>query len=437
MNRYGLYQQQTLKLALTQELKQSIELLQYSSYELTTFLEEKAAENPLIELKYVARDDLKKNRSFNNKTKSNDSDWIQNIGSKQQTLENYLIQQIPMKNITSFEKKVLLYLIGNLDHNGYLTIADDDVCSRFSIDLSTYHHILNILQSFEPAGIGARNLQECLLIQLKRETNSSALAIQIIENHFELFAEKKWKKISTLINVSLSNIQAVYDKIQTLHPRPGSMFDLERSSYIIPDFIVKETDGQWVVQLVEYGVPQLELNEQYDFEWKSYEDTNINRFLSNCKQEFNWLKKSLEQRKLTMVKVMEKIIEYQGEFFQHGFKYLKPLTMKQIAEDIDMHESTVSRVVKNKFVQTPFGTIPLKDFFPSGVQSEENEQTSDIFIKQEIQRMVDQEDKRKPISDQQMVEQLKKKGIHVSRRTIAKYRSQLGILSSSKRKRYE
>jgi len=435
-HRFGLYQEQSLKLALTQELRQAIELLQYSSYELTTFLEERATENPLIELTYPSRDDFRKIPSKGISTNKRDDHWIENIEHKSVTIEDYLVQQLPIANLRNKESDILLYLIRNIDDNGYLTVTDDEVIKHFSIDEHEYHRLLSILHKLEPAGIAARNLKECILIQLERLPKKHPLAKELVETFFEPLAEKKWNIITKSKKIKMAEIQQIFDLIQTLNPRPGSIFIKDTSPYIIPDIIVKNEKEKWVIQLVEYGVPTIKMNEDYFIESNMHQDNRLEKFLTECRQEYDWIRKSIEQRRKTMLKVMETIIRFQSDFLHNGMKFLRPLTMRQVADAIGMHESTISRVVKNKYVQTPFGTISMKEFFPSGVVMDD-EQTSDTLIKHELVRIIEIEDKKKPISDQQIVEKLEEKGIHVSRRTIAKYRSQLGIPSSSKRKRYD
>jgi RNA polymerase sigma-54 factor len=433
----GLFQQQTLKLNMTKELTQAITLLQYSSLELVDFLQEQVMENPLIEItvKDVPTIPSKRKKL---KKRENEKHWLENVSASKQTLHEYLYAQLSLTKINEKEKKIARYLIDQLDHNGYLTSSLEEVAKRFSISVQQAENILRIIQTFEPAGIGARNLQECLLLQLERLESCPPLAKQIIEHHFHSFAKKQWKEIAKDLDVQLSEIQEIHDFIQTLKPRPGLAFSAEEPLYIIPDLAIENVNGEWVIRVIDDYMPALSLNEAYIQELSMVNDKEIKSFLQDKMYQYRWIMKSLEQRKQTLLNVMKEIFFRQQGFFQHGPTHLKPLTMKEIAEALNIHESTVSRAVKDKFVQTPFGIVEMKSFFSTGLQTDGDEETSAAKVKQLIQMLVEQEDKTKPLSDQKIVDMLKKEhGMVVSRRTIAKYRDQLGIPSSSKRKRYE
>ncbi|MFL6516688.1 MAG: RNA polymerase factor sigma-54 [Bacillus sp. (in: firmicutes)] len=435
----GLWQQQTLKLAMTQELSQAIALLQYSAHELTAFLEDKALENPLLQ---VENGNIKpmnplidRNRRKHQKA---EKDWIDQIADKPFSLEDYLLSQLKITNLSVEQLSVIRHLIQNLDENGYFMGNLSEIAQNLRVIEDSVEECFAIIQTLEPAGIGARNLQECLLMQIYYLNPDNELAQNIIGDHFIPFAEKKWKKIAKELKVTLKDIQDVYDQIQTLNPKPGAILGKEATTYIIPDAIVEQSSEGLTVRMSDESLPRISLNEQYYHKFKD-QDQQVSRFLQDKLQDYQWIQKSIEQRKETLTRVVAKIIEKQAAFFQKGSQYLVPMTMKEVAGELDIHESTVSRAVREKYVQTPIGTFALKTFFTSTIQTvSDDENTSSTQVKKKIATLIEKENKQKPLSDQEIVEHLKiEEGMVVSRRTIAKYRDQLGIPSSSKRKRFE
>lgn len=438
----GLWQQQVLKLTMTQELTQAIALLQYSTQELTSFLEDKALENPLLQIETgnVQALDSRKDRpkKTNNNATNNKQSWIEQIGTESRTIDEFLHSQMDISQLEQEERKIIDELIFNLDENGYLGTSVEEISAQLRVPTEKVESCLEIIQALEPAGIGARSLRECLLIQLNRFPKRHELAEQIVDEHFHSFAEKKWKEISKSLNVKLTDIQAVFDLIQTLNPRPASTFQTDKPVYIVPDVIIDWNGESFSISIFDESLPKISFNQTYFERFSSYNDKQVSRFLNDKQQDYQWLIRSLEQRKETIMKVTLKIVEKQTDFFIKGPAYLKPMTMKDISEELGIHESTVSRAVREKYAQTPFGTLELKTFFSSTIQTTSNENTSSQQVKNAISQLIDAEDKQKPLSDQEIVELLKtEQGIVVSRRTIAKYRDQLGILSSTKRKRYE
>lgn len=434
----GLWQQQTLKMTMTQELSQAIALLQYSAQELTDFLENKALENPLMQIEQVnvrpMNPLIDRNRR---KYQKAEKDWMDQIAAKPFSVEEQLISQLNIKKLPEEQLKVIRRLIQNLDENGYFTGDLKEIAGKLNISEELVEDCLVIIQTLEPAGIGARDLQECLLIQVEYELPNNELAKKIISDHFVHFAEKKWKQIAKELQVSLKEIQDVFDCIQLLNPKPGAMLGREDAHYIIPDVIVEQTAEGLTVRMFDDPVPKISFNDQYYKKFKD-QDQQVSKYLQDKVQDYQWILKSIEQRKETLTRVVAKIVEKQPAFFQKGPQGLLPMTMKEIAVELDVHESTVSRAVREKYVQTPVGTFTLKSFFTSTIQTtSEDEATSSSQVKNAISQLVAEEDKAKPLSDQEIVDRLKaSEGIVVSRRTIAKYRDQLGIPSSSKRKRF-
>ncbi|MGG0888255.1 RNA polymerase factor sigma-54 [Cytobacillus horneckiae] len=439
----GLWQQQTLKLTMTQELTQAIALLQYNTQELSAFLENKALENPLLQIESsnVQSMDPRYDRVKPSKVKfeKDKQNWIEQLGAKQtMSLQEYLHSQLAIAVMDDKEVKMVSHLIDNLDENGYLKVDTNEIARYYHASEEEMNEAIIEIQCLEPAGVGARDLQECLLLQLQRMTPHNELAEKIIEEYFLLFAEKKWKDISKRLDVDLKDIQEVFDLVQTLAPRPASNFQDEQTAYITPEVVIAWNGESFTVSILDDVLPKISFNNQYFQKFQTGSDQQVNRFLQEKKQDYQWIFRSIEQRKETLLKVSLKIVERQPDFFMKGPNYLKPMTMKEIADELEIHESTVSRAVREKYAQTPFGTYELRSFFSSTIKTTSFENTSSQQVKNVISQMVKDENKKKPLSDQEIVNRLKdEEGMVISRRTVAKYRDQLGIPSSSKRKRYD
>jgi RNA polymerase sigma-54 factor len=442
----GLWQKQTLKLAMTQELSQAIALLQYSAQELAAFLEAKSMENPLIQVDYknIKNFDTNMDRTRKTQKRSFERDQrnlIEQIGSKEsETLEDHLLSQLNLLTVTPDEKQILHALIESIDENGYLDSGRVEIARRFNLTDEMIETAISKLHALDPAGIAARDLQECMILQLerKRTTPEIDLSIKIISEHFLLFAEKKWKALAKIMNIDIKDIQKVFDYVQQLNPKPGAAFQREKPAYIVPDVVVRRDGDELSVSVFDALIPKISFNEGYYRELSGHKDKEVNKFLQEKQGDYQWIQRSLMQRKETLLKVSMKIIEKQPDFFLKGPAHLNPLTMREVADELDIHESTVSRTVREKYMQTPAGTYELKSFFTSSVQTTENDQASSQKVKAAIEAFIKEENKQKPISDQDIVELLKEReGMVVSRRTVAKYRDQLGIPSSSKRKRFD
>ena len=428
----GLWQQQTLKLAMTQELTQAIALLQYSAQELSEFLENKALENPLLTIE-------RRQRKKQVKSDKAGTDWIEQIADMSApVLEDSLLSQLNPNRYSNEEYKILKAIIGDLDENGYYRGDLAQLARRLCVSEEKVNAMFNVLLTLEPAGVGARSLQECLLLQMQRYSPENDIAATILEHHFLEFAEKKWKTLSKELQISLKEIQAVSDQIQKLNPKPCAQYSKAPPSYLVPDAIIEWNEQkELTVRLWEAALPKLGFNDRYYQQLTSHADNQVGQYLQEQYQDYQWIARSIRQRQETLLKVVTSIAESQSEFFRKGPGYLQPMTMKEMAAELEVHESTISRAVREKFIQTPVGTYPLKHFFTSTVQTIANENTSSSQVKDRISQLVKDENKQKPYSDQEIVEWLKnREGIIVSRRTVAKYRDQLGIPSSSKRKRY-
>jgi RNA polymerase sigma-54 factor len=331
------------------------------------------------------------------------------------------------------------YIIGSLDESGYLTCDLEEVAGTFSVPLEDVDRVLELIQSFDPPGVGARNLRECLLLQLRFRGQDDTLAAAIIRDHFEEFKQKKYMDIARKLKVTVQDVQDQCKLIAVLDPKPGLEVVLEDPKYVVPDLVVESVDGKYVVYLNDRNVPRLRVSQHYHDELMREVrngDSEAREFINARLKSAKWLIQTIEQRRRTMVKVMECIVRKQREFFDKGTAFLRPLTLQQVASEIGMHESTVSRVTTNKYVQTPRGVFELKFFFSSSLGTQDGGEVSAKSAKDKIRRIIEAESAKSPLSDQKIADMLKKDGLNIARRTVAKYREQLNILPARMRKQY-
>lgn len=428
MMKIGLIQEQVLKVTMTQELQQAVTLLQYSSVELLSYLQELTLENPIIE---VSENDHSPYQ--HSLAKSDKQSYIENTCEEKTSLSQYLRKQLIDFQMEKDDRVSLEYLIDTLDGNGYLKDDLDVLAQELMVCEDWLESKLYILQSLDPAGVGARSLQECILLQLRRLPIRSTLAETIISEYFYLFAEKSWKELSKKVDVPINEIQDIQDMIRKLEPRPGLKYEHDHTTYVIPDMIVSKTSDGLEVHYNDWLLPQLIITHPLEL---TKTDPETKGYYSKKVVQGKWLKRALEQRKETMINVMKVIIQRQRDYFISGKSYLKPLTLKDIAETLEVHESTVSRTIKDKFVQTPQGLVSMKSFFSYRIDDDKGE-VSTAVVRIKLKELIDSENKRKPLSDQKIANELKDKyGMIISRRTIAKYREQLNIPTSLIRKQY-
>lgn len=371
-------------------------------------------------------------------------------------LSDHLRDQITLLDLSPRQVVLAEEFIGNIDDDGYLkasleeiTIGVNDMIrqaaeaeDRDEDDLPLYmpaegEEMLATIQNLDPPGVGARDLRECLMLQLKEAGLEHSVPYRLVRDCFDELINHRWSEISKRFGISPADVQKAADEIQKLDPKPGIKYSDLSDNYIIPDLIVEKIDGKYHVFLNDANLPRLKLSKTYQeiardkkkFEGESKE------FISNKLNSANWMIQAIEQRRQTMLKVMNYIVDRQRDFFEKGVQFLKPLTLREVAEVINMHESTVSRVTNEKFVQTPRGVLPLKFFFSSGLSTTAGEDVSARGIKAQIQKLVAEEDARHPLTDQAIVNILKQNGVQIARRTVAKYRDQLGVLSARMRKR--
>ncbi|MGY4688989.1 RNA polymerase factor sigma-54 [Salibacterium sp. K-3] len=445
----GLHQKQTMNLVMTQELRQAISLLQLSTIELTKYIEETALENPLMEMEETSsgmqedsgydmpvmwKDEASGNGMQEDGGDGSPFDRLQNAAAG---ITGYLEEQIRMLETGPLETELLYYLAGNVNDHGYLEGTYEETAAVLPVARETYEEAVQELQTLEPAGVGARSLGECLFLQLKRRQPRHPLAEKIVTEHLQDFGERKWKELSSRMNVTLEDIQAVHDDIQQLDPHPGAGFGGESPVRLIPDVYVEREGHSFVVRLRDDSLPKIRMNRQYRHLLEQKAEGEAAEYAEKKYRQLVWLLKSIDQRQHTIRAVTEAVVHHQEEFFRRGSSALRPLTLKDIAEEAGVHESTVSRTTANKYVQTPHGLFELKYFFTTGIEGQNGSWTSAYAVKNLIREKVEEENKQKPLSDQKIASLMEaEKEISVSRRAVAKYREELHIPSSSKRKRY-
>jgi RNA polymerase sigma-54 factor len=435
-----LLQKQTLKLTLTPELRQSINILQFSSLELVDFLHQQTVENPVLVVRDHSRDDFGKRHdsktSYGYQTRDSDFNPIQHCTDSKITLENHLVEQLmTIPNITPIQINIMKFLIGNLNQHGFLEIEPAITARIFTVPLAEIEKVIKMLQSLDPIGVGARNLADCLLIQIRSQSHPHPLAFEMISHHLEDLAAKHFQKIAKVFNVSVTEIQEAADYIKTLNPRPCIEFHHEMTHYITPDLIVRKIKNEYVTIVNDRMMPDLSITH---FHQLNQEDMiSAEDFLKEKYQEAMILMNGMAQRKQTLYRVTKAIVDSQKDFLEKGMSGLKPMTLKDISEQLGYHESTISRATSNKYIQTPHGLFKLKSLFTTGIsRSNCLETDSSASVKETIKGLIDKENKLKPLSDQKLVHLLEQNGILISRRTVAKYREEIGIPGSSKRKRY-
>ncbi|HEX2717765.1 MAG TPA: RNA polymerase factor sigma-54 [Gemmatimonadaceae bacterium] len=371
-------------------------------------------------------------------------------------LGDHLRDQVNLLELTPRQQLLAEEFIGNVNEDGWLDCSLDDIVlgvnevvekaaeetDRDLEDLPLYtmseaEEMLGIIQSLDPPGVGARDLRECLMLQLREAGLEQSVPFRLVRDCYDELINHRWSEISKRFGISPSDVQRAADEIAKLDPKPGLVYSDKSDNYIIPDLIVEKIDGRYHVFLNDVNFPRLKLSRAYQEiarDKKKFEGEN-KEFISNKLNSANWMIQAIEQRRQTMLKVMNYIVERQRDFFEKGVQHLKPLTLREVAEVINMHESTVSRVTNEKYVQTPRGVLPLKFFFSSGLSTTDGEDVSARGIKAQIEKLVADEDPKHPLTDQAIVNILKESGVQIARRTVAKYRDQLGVLSARMRKR--
>ncbi len=462
---------------MTPQLQQSIKLLQLSRIELVHAINQEMEKNPLLEEETFddepaaepvqGIDEAKISTKIKEVTGEGDGkediDWdsfiedfgpigvthsredgekpsLENMLTKSTSLADHLLWQMNLSRFTEIEKRIGEQVIGNLDSNGYLVSDCDEIATLENVGMAQVEEVVKKIQEFDPPGIAARDLKECLLIQMKFLGTSNALAKRIIDDHLKDLETKNYGNIMKRQKVSLTEVREAVELISALDPKPGRIYSDERPQYVIPDVYVFKTEDEYRIVLNDDGLPKLRVSNLYKEilggRGGNSKGDPCKEYIKDKLQSATWLIKSIQQRQRTIYRVSESILNHQKEYFNKGINYLKPMVLRDIAEDIGMHESTISRVTTNKYMHTPRGIFELKYFFSSGINRTDGDLIASESVKERIEKIIRDEDKRKPYNDSQVVDILEKLGISIARRTVAKYRDALKILPSSKRKKY-
>ena len=465
---------------MTPQLQQAIKLLQLSRMELMDVVREELEENPVLEEGQETPED--KAQSEEELAAENtdeaapealkeiegdgdgmaDIDWktylesyslggttadsyeddedrpsYENLLTKKPSLTDHLMWQLGLSRLENREREVAAEIIGNVDDDGYLQVSIEELSAQIGCDPQQAEKVLSAVQDFDPPGVASRNLQECLLKQVEQLGMTEDAVGIILRDHINDLENRRYQVIARCLQIPLDDVFSAAKFISSLDPRPGSQFGQEDVHYIIPDIFVYKISDEYIVVLNDEGLPNLRINSFYRNALSGAEqlDEKAGEYIQEKLRGALWLIKSIHQRQRTIYRVTKSIVKFQRDFFDRGVEHLKPLVLRDVAEDIEMHESTVSRVTTNKYVQTPQGLFELKYFFNSGINTTGGDSVASESVKSKIKEIITAEDARKPFSDQKIVEILRGQGIDIARRTVTKYREMLGVGSSTQRKR--
>src|SRR5215471_6268496 len=461
------------KLILTPSLQQAIKLLPMSTLELSDLLNQEMVENPMLEevpteelqpAETAATPEQEKAETAEKANKTDtwdDQDYeyffgdylddgyrpkapqevkelppIENTLSTSSSLADHLMWQLSMQTADASLRDIGAAIIGNLDDDGYLVASFDELSAMGPWPVADVERALKLIQSFDPTGVAARDLQECLLLQLRHLGLEGTPTERVVTEHLRLLQNHQVPEIARKLGMSIDDLKEHIEVIRHLDPKPGSRYNPTQSQYVIPDVYIMKVEDEYVVVLNEDGLPQMRISPVYRrlLDKGASDNDETRAYVKDKFRSALWLIKSVEQRQKTIFKVAKSIVNFQRDFLDHGIEHLRPLVLRDVANDIGMHESTVSRVVTNKYMHTPQGVFEMKYFFHSGISSSYGESVSSLTIKQRIRKIIENEDPRKPLSDSKIVSMLQREGLELARRTIAKYREELKIPTSNQRK---
>jgi len=456
---------------MTPQLQQAIKLLQLSRLELTDLISQEMTDNPVLDEQPDSEGSEKEGQEgVAEKLPETDSDlpepksdfdWqdyfdrtikpsagsfsggeeresLEPVITKKTSFTDHLLWQLRLHNLSYKEMEVGEYIIGNLDRDGYLKTSLEETALDTGADRQLVEKVYRKIQKFDPVGVGSQNLSECLLAQAELLPGKNTIVKKILLQHMKYLERKKYPAIAKELNISLKEVLKACEIIAHMEPRPGAAYNDSEPQYITPDIYVYKLDDEYIVSLNEDGQPKLRINSFYKniLLNNSMDSEKAKEYIQEKIRSAVWLIKSIYHRQSTIVNVMKSIIKFQRDFFDYGNNYLKPLVLRDVAEDVEMHESNISRVTTNKYVHTPHGIFELKYFFNSGLTSDNGEAIASESVKNKIRSIIEKEDPYNTCSDQEIANILKKKqGINIARRTVTKYREMLGVLSSSKRKK--
>jgi len=468
------------QLVITPQLQQAIKLLQLTRIELVDLINQEMKENPLLEEEEELKDYEREGPSINSNTEEvlpevehtaevkgegegiEEFDWenyfenynlstfereiredgeerpnFENFLAKKTTLSDHLRWQLELSDFTEKEKRIGDLIIGNLDEDGYLKISLEDLCYEVKEDKEKVEEVLKRIQQFDPIGVGARDLRECLLVQLEQMENRDLIAEKIVSEYLNLLKNRNYQAIAKKLGVSVERVNRAAKLISRLEPKPGRPYSGEIIQDIIPDVYVYKVEGEYVVYLNDEGIPRIRISPFYRDILSNIRNApeNEKKYIQEKFRSAMWLIRSIHQRQRTIYKVAKSIVKFQKDFLDNGINFLKPMVLRDVAEDINMHESTISRVTSNKYMYTPQGIYEFKFFFNTGIASRQGELLASESVKNLIREIISKEDPRKPYSDEQLVQILKGMNINIARRTVSKYREMMKILSSNERRK--
>ncbi len=456
--------QAKLQQILAPQLIQSLQLLQVPVLELEQILKQELQVNPLLEevedVEEVEESEELEEEAEEQEPEEDKIDWDDylqdgydggyNIRSERDseelpektpvsrmTFHEYLLSQLHLMSISQRELEIGEFIVGNIDDRGYLTLSLEEVARIMDASLGECQQVLQIIQTFDPPGVGARDLKECLLIQLRERGIDDPVATAIVDQHLDEIDRKSYAQLAKALKVTMAQVQEAMERLSTLSPSPGFGYVAGDAEVIVPDLIVEKVDERYVAILNDKNIPRLRVSPLYRNLLSKSENTpeETKNYVKEKLNAARWLIKSIDQRRSTMLKVMNYLIYAQRNFFERGVSQLKPMTLQEVAQATGLHISTISRVVNNKYVQTPRGIFELKYFFGSKVESTDGDEVSSKSVKEIIADLIAKETPHKPLSDQKITDKLKAEGLQVARRTVAKYREQLKILPARFRKR--
>ena len=435
---------QSQKLIITTSLKQSLDILSMDKQDLEDEIIKQSEENPVIDIEknndidwesYI-NDLYKSSYKVNENYTNNEYLNYENIISSEKNIYKELLFQISLYKLSNQEREVCEFIIYNLDENGYLNIKEKEIVEYLKIKEELFNKCLEKIQQLEPIGVGARNLSECLIIQIRNRNIKDIKLEKIIREDLDKIALFKYKYISKKYSISTEKCLEYIQIIKMLNPKPGKVYNIEKSVYIQPDVVVEKIHNEFVLSFKDTDIPRIKINNFYkEILLQSNSDEYAKKFIKENLNSAKELIKNIENRKSTILKIAKEIVKSQNDFFEKGTKYIKAMNMKDIAKNLNLHESTISRGVNGKYIMTPFGIFEFKYFFNTAISTDNKEGISNRSVKYILKEIIKKEDKYNPLSDEKIVEKLKENGMNISRRTVSKYRNELNIQSSNKRKK--
>jgi RNA polymerase sigma-54 factor len=458
-----LDQKQVQKLVMVPSLQQAIKLLTLSNLDLLEVIDQELSQNPMLEAEGEIRENKDASEEggevneevsqeereidsffqeyFDNEfshffTEEKEAFSLENIATKSLSLWDHLNWQASLTFFQEKDREIAQYIIGNINEDGYLEVSIEEIAQHIGVSVNRVEQIREKIKRFDPVGVGSLDFKEALLTQFEYYQLEDPVGRLIIEKYLPLLEKSDYQQLAKELGISIGEIKQHIDLIRQLNPKPGRKYSQERVSYVVPDIIVTKEGDEYKIELNNEGLPRLRINRYYQALLKKQDkNSDSYNFLRDRLKKAYWFLRSLDQRNRTIYKVAQYIVDKQKNFLEKGIDYIQPLTLNEIAQQIGVHESTVGRVVANKYIQTPRGVFPLKYFFHRSLTNVGGEEISSLRIKEKIKKLIEQEDRNNPLSDGDIAEILSRENYKVARRTVAKYRVQLGLEPSHIRKR--